>query len=383
MSATHARISRSAIAANVAALGRCAASSIVCAVVKADGYGHGAVRAAQAAADGGAAWLAVASVTEARGLRGAGIDGPLLVLGETAVDDIDAALAMGVRMVVYRSETVAAIDARASALGVPAVPLHLKVDTGMRRVGCEPDDAVALARTIVGSDRCRLDGTMTHLAVADEPGVSTTDGQLDTFDRVLAELAAAGIDPGVRHAANSAATVAHPRSHYDMVRTGIAIYGIPPAPALDGRVALTPALTWTAPVRFVKTVAAGDRVSYGHRHTFDRDTTVATVAAGYADGVRRQLGLRGGHVLIGGVARPIVGVVTMDQLMVDCGPGATVAVGDEAVLLGRQGDAVITPDDHAALVDTISYEIVCGLSSRVPRTDDSESSAELQDGRPA
>lgn len=369
MSATTARVDGSAITANVAALAAVAPGAELCAVVKADGYGHGATRSARAALAGGASRLAVASVAEARGLRGEGVDAPVLVLSEPDPADVDAALAMATDIVVYRPETIDLVAARAEALGVATVGLHLKVDTGMRRVGCEPGDAVALAQRIQATQRCRLAGTMTHLAVADEADTAATDAQLDEFDAVLAALRAADVDPGVRHAANSAATVAHPRSHYDMVRVGISIYGIPPAPALAGRVELTPALTWTAPVRFVKRVRAGDKVSYGHRHTFGSDTVVATVAAGYADGVRRVLGLRGGSVLIGGVHRPIVGVVTMDQLVVDCGPDATVACGDEAVLLGRQGTAEITADDHAAAADTISYEIVCGLSSRVPRVD--------------
>lgn len=370
MSATTARISSDAIAANVATLAAVAPGAEVCAVVKADGYGHGAVRSARAALAGGAARLAVASVAEARVLRSAGITAAVLVLTEPAPDDIDAALAMGVDLVVYRADTIDAVAARAAAVGVGTVGLHLKVDTGMRRVGCEPSEAVALAKRILDAPRCHLAGTMTHLAVADEDDNPSTDVQLDRFDAVLAEFDAAGINPVLRHAANSAATIAHPRSHYDMVRVGISVYGIPPAPALAGRVELIPALQWTAPVRFVKSVRAGEAVSYGHRHRFSKDTIVATVAAGYADGVRRQLGVWGGTVLIRGVHRPIVGVVTMDQLVVDCGPDSDVAVGDEAVLLGRQGAAEITPDDHAAIVDTISYEIVCGLSSRVPRVDD-------------
>lgn len=371
MSATTAYVSRAAIAANVATLDATVGDAMVCAVVKADGYGHGAVRAAEAALDGGAAWLAVASVAEARVLRGAGVDAPLLVLSEPDLDtsQIEQALTMGLRLVVFREATVRAVDAVAIALGVPEVPLHLKADTGMRRVGCEPDEAVALAKVITAAERTRLEGTMTHLAVADEPGLPTTDAQLDAFDRILTDLADAGIEPGIRHAANSAGAIAHPRSRYDMVRTGISIYGIPPAPELAGSIDLVPALRWTAPVRHVKRVRAGEKVSYGHRYTFDRATTVATVAAGYADGVRRALGLRGGRVLLGGEPRPIVGVVTMDQLMVDCGPDAQVQVGDEAVLLGRQTRSEITADDIAGLVDTISYEIVCGLSSRVPRID--------------
>ncbi len=367
MPASVAHVDLDAVEHNVASLRALAGPADLCAVVKADGYGHGAVPISRAALRGGARWLAVAQAAEAKALRGAGIDAPLLVLSEPRPDEIDAALALGLRLVVYRRETIVAISARADAIGAPAAAVHLKVDTGMRRVGCEPGDAVALARLIADYPGVRLEGTMTHLAMADEPEDPTTDRQLDRFDRVLDELATAGIDPGIRHAANSAATIAFPRARLDLVRTGIALYGIAPAPSLDGQDDLRPALRWTSQVAMVKPVSAGERVSYGHRHTFERDTIVATIPAGYADGVRRRLGLVGGEVLIRGARRPMVGVVTMDQFMVDCGPGSDVAVGDEVVLLGPQGDDELTANEVAGLLDTIGYEIVCGISGRVPR----------------
>ncbi len=367
MTASTARVDLHAVGHNVGVLAASAGSAALCAVVKADGYGHGSVRVAEAALAAGATWLAVAQVDEARVLRSAGIDAPVLVLSEPRSEEIDAALAMALHLVVYRSQTISAIGDRAAEIGAPPVPVHLHVDTGMRRVGCEPGDAVRLAHQIVGHAGCRLVGTMTHLAMADEPDDPTTDHQLDLFDGVLAALADAGIDAGIRHAANSAATIAVPRARYDLVRTGIALYGIAPAPALDGRADLRPALRWTSAVSMTKCVSAGERVSYGHRHTFERDTVAATVPVGYADGVRRRLGLVGGHVLIGGQRRPIVGVVTMDQFVVDCGPGAEVAVGDEVVLLGGQGDEVVTPAEWAALLDTIGYEIVCAIGARVDR----------------
>jgi alanine racemase len=365
--ASEAIVDLDAVAHNVRTVSSFAGSAAVCAVVKADGYGHGSIPVAGAALGAGATWLAVAQVGEARTLRAAGIEAPILVLAEPRPDELDAALTTGLQLVVYRAETVDAISARATTLGVPSVDVHLKVDTGMRRVGCEPSTAVALARHITGMRDLRLAGTMTHLALADEPDDPATEHQLDVFEAVLADLAAAGIDPGVRHAANSAGAIAFPRSRFDMIRAGIALYGIPPAPTLDGAVDLRPALRWRTTVSFVKEVAAGERVSYGHRHVFERDTVVATVPVGYADGVRRRLGLVGGEVLVGGRRRPIVGVVTMDQLVVDCGPGATVAVGDEVVLIGAQGDEAVTAAEWGALLDTIGYEIVCGITARVPR----------------
>jgi alanine racemase len=184
---------------------------------------------------------------------------------------------------------------------------------------------------------------------------------------VLDELAAAGIEPGLRHAANSAGFLAHPRARHDLVRVGIAVYGIPPAPGLGEGVDLRAAMRVRAEVTLVKSVPAGEGVSYGWRHVFDRDAVVATVPLGYADGVTRALGLRGGEVLIGGVRRPVRGVVTMDQFVVEVTQGPPVAAGDEVVLVGRQGDDEITAQEWAGRLDTIAYEVVCGFGPRLPR----------------
>lgn len=364
-----AEVDLDAVAHNVTVLADHAGDAQVCAVVKADGYGHGAVPVARAALAAGATWLGVAQVQEARSLRAAGIDAPVLVLSEcgTSPDTLDHALAMGLHLVGYRPGFLDAVSERVRTLGARPAAVHLKVDTGMRRVGCEPHEAVDLARRIVEDPHLELAGTMTHLAVADEPGNPGTGVQLDRFEAVLAGLADAGIDPGVRHAANSAATLLHPRAHLDLVRTGIAVYGIPPSPVLSGVAALRPAMRWSSAVRFVKPVARGEGVSYGHRHVFEEATVVATVPVGYADGYRRRLGLVGGVVLIRGRRCPIVGVVTMDQLVVDVGPGAEVEVGDEVVLIGAQGDDEVTATELALLVDTIGYEITCAVSPRVVR----------------
>jgi alanine racemase len=364
-----AEIDLDAVAHNVGVLAGLAGTAEVCAVVKADGYGHGAVPVARAALAAGAGWLGVAQVQEARELRAAGIEAPVLVLSEcdTSPGTLDPALAMGLHLVGYRPGFLDAVAERAGALGARPARIHLKVDTGMRRVGCEPHQAVDLARRVVEDPHLELAGTMTHLAVADEPGNLGTDVQLGRFEAVLDELAAAGIDPGIRHAANSAATLLHPRAHLDLVRPGIAVYGIPPSPVLSGIGPLRPAMRWTSTVRFVKPVARGEGVSYGHRHVFDQATVVATVPVGYADGYRRRLGLVGGAVLIRGRRCPIVGVVTMDQLVVDVGPGEEVEVGDEVVLLGAQGDDELSATELALLVDTIGYEITCAVSPRVHR----------------
>jgi alanine racemase len=358
-----AEVSAAAIEHNVRTIGAAVAPADVWAVVKANGYGHGAVLAARAAQAGGATGLCVALVQEGVELRTAGLTGPIMVLSEQPPEMVRLAVQHGLTLTVY---SAAQIDSLA-ALGAVDHPVHLKVDTGMRRVGAAVHDAVALADAIAASPAVRLDGVFTHLAVADEPDNPFTDQQLDRFEEVLAALAAAGHRPPHVHAANSAGALAHPRARHGLVRAGIAIYGISPGAGVDHLCAgLQPAVSLHARVGHVKRVRAGECISYGLRHTFERDTTVATLPLGYADGVPRRLHAVGGTVLVGGHHRPIVGVVTMDQLMVDCGDDP-VSVGDDAVLLGRQGAQSITPADWAAALDTIAYEIVCGISARVER----------------
>ncbi|HEX6425391.1 MAG TPA: alanine racemase [Acidimicrobiales bacterium] len=367
MARAWAEIDLGAVAHNVRALRTVASPARLCAVVKANGYGHGAAAVGRAALEAGADWLAVAQVEEAVVLRDAGIEAPLLLLSEPRLDEVADAVATGARLTVYSSACIAAIAKSVRAARAPAVPVHLKVETGMNRVGAAPGDAVALAKAIADLAEVRLEGVCTHCPVADEPDNPFTAHQLQRFDAVLAELVAAGIEPGIVHVANSAATLCHPAARRDLVRCGISVYGIPPAPALAGMVDLRPALTLASEVSFVKRVADGEAISYGHRHRFDRDTVVATVPIGYADGVFRSLPLAGQEVLVGGRRLPMVGVVTMDQLMVDCGPGGGVGVGDRVVLLGRQEDEEITPDEWAARLGTISYEVVCAIGARVAR----------------
>ena len=356
-------ISAAAIEHNVRQIAAIVEPAQLWAAVKADGYGHGATLAARAAQAGGATGLCVALVQEGVALRDAGVTGPILVLSEQSPDALSAAVRHQLSLTVYSEAQLAAL----AACGAQQHPVHLKVDTGMRRIGVAAHEAVALADAIVASPATRLVGVFTHLAVADEPANPFTEHQLDRFDAVLASLADAGHNPPLVHVANSAGALAHPRARYDMVRPGIAIYGIAPGAGVkDLCAALRPALSLHARVAHVKRVAAGEAISYGLRHRFERASTVATLPLGYADGVPRRLYAAGGTVLVGGHHRPIVGVVTMDQLMVDCGDDA-VQVGDDAVLLGAQGAHVITADDWAAALDTIPYEIVCGLSTRLER----------------
>jgi alanine racemase len=367
MARAWAEVDLGAVAHNVATLRALVSPARLCAVVKANGYGHGAAPVGRAALDAGADWLAVAQVDEAVVLRDAGIEAPILLLSEPRIDEVGDALDTRARLTVYSRPVIEAIARAARKRGVGPVPVHVKVDTGMRRVGIEPEDAVSTIAAVAAEPALELEAVLTHLPVADEPDNPFTDEQLVRFRAVLDEVKAAGFDPGLVHVANSAGAIAHPAARFDMVRCGIAVYGVPPAPALDGLVYLRPAITLASEVSFVKQVRAGEAVSYGHHQRVARDTTLATVPIGYADGVFRSLPLHGQEVLVGGRRRPMVGVVTMDQLMVDCGPRSEVEPGDPVVLLGAQGDERITPDEWAARLGTISYEVVCAIGPRVGR----------------
>ncbi|MBS1837219.1 MAG: alanine racemase [Actinobacteria bacterium] len=360
-----AHVDLDAVASNVAALGELVAPAELCVVVKADGYGHGAEDVARVAIAAGADRLAVALVEEGQELRDVGIDAPVLVLSQPSADTMPDAFASGLTPTV---DTAAGIDAAAEVSRTSATRwgVHLKVDTGMHRVGCDPADAVVLARRALDAGLA-LEGTFTHLAVADEPSRPETALQLERFADVLGRLGAAGIDPGICHAANSAGALLHPDARLDMVRVGIAAYGISPAPGLDLPVLLEPAMAVTAEVSHVAHVPAGEGVSYGLRYRFGEPADLAVVPLGYADGVPRRLGEVGAEVLIGGVRRPIRGVVTMDQLVVEVTSGPEVAVGDEVVLIGVQGHERIAAQDWAGPLGTIAYEIVCGFGPRLPR----------------
>lgn len=371
---TRAVVDLDAIAYNVQSLRTAAGGAAVCAVVKADAYGHGAVAVARAAIAGGADWLAVALVEEGVALRRAGLlDVPILVLSQPPAGSAVDVVANDLVPTVY---SVAAVQELAAAVATTDRPcaVHLKVDTGMHRVGAAPVDSVLVARAVHEAG-LGLGGTFTHLAVADELDNPYTGEQLARFDDVLDALRADGIDPGLVHAANSAGTIAHPAARHDMVRVGISLYGLRPDATLDTDAfgcPLQPVLRLESRVSWVKTLPAAARVSYGLRYRLEQESVLATVPIGYADGVPRRLSSVGGSVLIAGRRCPIAGRITMDQLLVDCGPpgssaAADVAVGDEVVLLGSQGSETIGAWEWATALDTIAYEITCGISARVPR----------------
>jgi alanine racemase len=370
-----AEIDLAAVAHNASVLARLAAPAELCAVVKAHGYGHGGPAVARAALAGGARRLAVALVDEGVELREHGVTAPILLLSECDPAAAATALSYGLTPTLYSAEGIAAFSTAAATAGRP-VAVHVKVDTGMHRVGAAPEDLPPIAAAVVADPLLQLEGIWTHLPVADGDAGDRayTEGQLHLFDGLVAELAAAGIRAPLLHAANTAGAIAFPQARHDVVRCGIGLYGyLPGRPVQDafdaqaGGAQLRPAMALKARVVAVRTLAAGERPSYGRRRPLPARSLVATIPIGYADGVPRALFDGGYEVLIGGVRRPLAGVVTMDQIVVDCGDDDSVRPGDEVVLLGRQGDEVITADDWAALLGTISYEVVCGVGPRMPR----------------
>jgi alanine racemase len=361
-----ARIDLSAVERNCARLkAELREGAELCAVVKADGYGHGADACASAALAGGATRLAVATGAEAAEIGRRLPQIPLLTMGALTAEDLDAALAAGSEVAVWRKGFLELAKARGRAQGRP-VRVHVKYDSGMGRLGTpDPGEALALARACVEDEQLELAGIWTHFATADEPESLFFEEQLERFsavaDAVKSEF------PEVRaHAANSAAVFRDSRSHFDMARCGIAIYGLDPFQGNPSERGLTPALSLCSYVADVKRFAAGDSVGYGQTWYAPGDTWVGVLPLGYGDGVRRGLSGKA-QALIGGRRRLLVGTISMDNITVDLGPDTAVQPGDEAVLIGSQDDDAILAEEVAAHLGTINYEVTCGISARVPR----------------
>ena len=366
MRPTAAEIDLRAIARNVGCAVRMAGpDAAVMAVVKADGYGHGAVPVARTALASGATWLGVAIPEEAAPLRAAGLECRILVLGPIPPEQAELVVILRLDQCVTDPGQAEAL-ARAAARRDRVVPLHLKIDTGMGRVGVAPCQAPGVAGRIAALSGVRLDGVMTHFAEAEAEDQAFTRAQLASFNATLKALRAAGVRPGLRHAANSAGLLYVPEARLDLVRPGIMLYGCHPRGGGCRDPELAPALRLRTAVSQVKDVSRGDSVSYGRTFIATRDTRVATLPLGYADGVGRLLSNRG-QVLIRGQRASVIGRVCMDMLMVDATAIPDVEIGDEAVLIGRQGDAEIGADEVAALLGTISYEVLCRIGPRVPR----------------
>ena len=360
MGVSAATVDLDAIRANVRALLGCLAPGVgLMAVVKANGYGHGAVPAARAALEAGARWLGVAHVEEGLALRRAGIGAPVLVLVPPPPEDLDGALAAELSLTVCSREHAEAAAARARAAGRMA-RLHLKVDTGMGRLGADPAGAQELVRAIRALPGATLEGLFSHFATADESDLSFARSQMEAFRALTGGLTAAGLRPAVCHMANTAAILNLPGCHFDLVRAGIGVYGIYPSPHVPRTVALRPALSWTTRIAFIKEVAPGTPISYGRTYVTQGARRIAALPVGYGDGYPRLLSNRG-RVLVRGRRVPVVGRVCMNLTLVDVTEVPGVREGDEAVLLGRQGDEEITAEDLAALARTIPYEITCGI----------------------
>jgi alanine racemase len=356
-----------AIATNARRLASEVAPAELMAVVKADAYGHGAVPVARAAIAGGARWLGVALVEEALELRQAGISAPILVLSEPHPAAADVCVDQRIAVTLCTPAGVRVFGMAGRLAGRP-LPAQLKVDTGMHRQGCAPADLPELVRVALAERGLEVQGLWSHFAVADEPAAAaTTDGQLASFQRALGVASEQGLVPRWRHLANSAGATLRADARFDMVRVGIELYGLAPAPALAGEVRqrLRPALALRAAVSAVRAVDAGERVSYGHCWAAPQATRIATLPVGYADGVRRGLSGRI-RVLLGGREVPQVGTITMDQLMVDIGDGP-IEVGEVATLLGDPARGEPGVGEWARVLDSIDYEVTCGLSPRLPR----------------
>lgn len=355
-----------AVAHNVRTLKALTAQgTLFMAVVKADGYGHGAVEVARASLSAGADRLGVATVDEAVELRLAGISAPIQLLSEPPESSIPTLLEHDVVPAVTTREFAVALGKLASMKGETA-RYHLKVDSGMSRIGIRAEEAAEFAAGLADFPGLRLEGTFTHFATADVPGDWEVGRQIERFSAAVEEMRTEGVDPGIVHAANSPATILYPKAHFDMVRCGIAIYGLHPAKSTYGAVELRPAMLVKARATLVKRIAMGEGVSYGLTWHAASPSIIATLPLGYADGVHRVLSNKM-QVLVGGRRVDQVGRVCMDQLMVEIPRGLAMARGDEAVLVGQQGPERLSMDDMADVAGTINYELACAFGSRLER----------------
>jgi alanine racemase len=337
------------------------------AVVKADAYGHGAPKIARTLAREGCNHFGVATVAEGRELRRAGITGRVYIMGGFFADQAAEIVTLDLTPFIIDSDRIRPLDDAAIACGRNQFPVHLKVDTGASRLGVTLE---ALDAAIAEFRRCpslQLEGIATLLASAGDPSSGVTSDQLSRFERARAQLKAAGFDPPIAHAANSAAAVLREDANFNMVRLGLSLYGLPPVPSVRELVDLKPVMTFKTRLMQTKRIAPGAGVSYGHTYLARRETNVGVLPVGYADGYRRGL-QHGGEVIIRGRRAAVIGAVCMDLTMIDVTDVPGASVGDEAILWGGAGEAMISVNDVARLANTISYEMLCTVGRRVPRT---------------
>lgn len=358
---TYAEISLSAIKHNLAEIRKLLAPKVeFMAVVKANAYGHGAVAVSRAAVDAGADRLAVANLKEALEIREAGIVSPILILTESPTSVMDEIVQYDLCQTIYSFSEARALSEEAQKRKKTA-RVHVKVDTGMGRVGVPPSEAVAFITKISSLPGLELEGVFTHFAKAEDPQDNFTVDQFQKFQHVISKVKHIPI----KHSANSAAVLYHSETHLDMVRVGLMMYGLYPLGSSRRMINLKPALSFKSRVTYIKRIPAGTPLSYGCTYSTPSETTIATIPVGYADGFSRRLSNRG-QVIIRGKRYPVVGRVTMDLTMINVG-GSDVEVGDEVVLIGEQNGQAISADEVAGLEDTISYEVICGIGKRVPR----------------
>jgi alanine racemase len=336
----------------------------VMAVVKADAYGHGAARVAGALQAAGAKTFGVAIIEEAVELRDAGVSGAILVFGGCFPGQEDTFVELGITPTIYDMDAVHRLSKAAKAKK-QVVGYHLKLDTGMGRLGIGPDDVAGFVEEATGHEGVRLEGVFSHLSSADEDDLAYTRQQIHIYTEAVDAIEAAGHRHIVRHVANSAGTLLHSGSWFDMVRAGLSLYGIHPS-RHRGTVELAPVMSFKTRIAFVKTVPVGTALGYNRTFKTDRPSLIATFPVGYADGLAR-LASNKGHVLIGGAQAPIVGNISMDTTLVDITDIPGVGPGDEVVLIGTQGDASISARQAGRWASTIPYEVVCRVSARVPR----------------
>jgi alanine racemase len=363
---TFAEINLGALRANYRALSAYTNGASIMAVIKADAYGHGAVEVARALREEGCAQFGVATVEEARELRVAGVSECIYLLAGYFADQAAEIVELDLVAPIFDLSLIEALDAAASAAGRVGFRVQLEIDTGATRLGILPADLPEAVARLRRAPSLKVEGASTLLANAGDPASPITDRQLAVFRDAIATFRAAGFDLPVRHVANSAAMVLRADAHFTLMRPGLAMYGLPPVPAVRDQVELHPVMTLKTRVLQMKRVAAGSGVSYGHTFVAPRESVIGVLAVGYADGYRRGL-QHGGEVMIRGRRAPIVGAVCMDLTMVDLTDIAGAQVGDEVILWGGTGEAMISVNDVARLAQTISYEMLCTVGRRVPR----------------
>jgi alanine racemase len=363
---TFAEIDLGALRANYRALSAYANGASIMAVVKADAYGHGAVEVARTLCTEGCAHFGVATVEEARELRAAALGERIYLLAGYFADQAPEIVKLNLTAPIFDVSLIEPLERAAGAQGRSSFPVHLEIDTGSTRLGIQPADLAEAVERLRRASSLTVEGASTLLANAGDPASPITDRQLAVFRDALATLRAAGFKLPVRHVANSAAMVLRADTHFSLMRPGLAMYGLPPVQAVREHVELRPVMTLKTRVLQVKRVPAGSGVSYGHTFVTPRESVIGVLAVGYADGYRRGL-QHGGEVLVRGRRAPIVGAVCMDMTMVDLTDVPDANIGDEVILWGGAGEAMISVNDIARITQTISYEMLCTVGRRVPR----------------